>query len=269
VHSQDCEDDLYCQTLFIPSTTWTEGRNLLAEDAVYAEAKLGKKYKYWAFSDDDVYVVCNGDVKGLQCWNNLFNYVHTEMPPNAAVLALPLHNLPIQNELSDCSLVPSTNELFSSVSTFDACFNLIRREAVPILIPYVTMPKGSSEWHSQAALFAVTKHCLHSAAVFPGIRACNAAHREYIKGVNLKQIEAVLHDNYASFMQLDRMPSLKSFDQDRIGPFNTSEELKQHMRALNISKCEPLLRRFADWEQKALDLQRRKDHFYSVRIAVP
>ena len=248
VHSQDCEDDVYCQTLFIPHTTWTEGRNLLAEEAVYAEATLGKKYKYWAFMDDDVQVRCTDD-KWLQCWNKLVNYIYTEMPPNAAVLALPLrgHSCCHPTEYhSSCAMQ-------SAVSTFDAFFNVIRRENVPILLPYVTMPKGSSEWTSQAALFSVMRHCLKSAAVYPGIVGCNKVHLDYIKGINEEEIQSVLRDNYGSYMQLNSMSSFGGQGQDQIGPFNSTEELNQNMRALDIGKCEPLVDRFAEWEKKALD----------------
>jgi hypothetical protein len=69
---------------------------------------------------------------------------------------------------------------------------------------------------------------------------------------------------------LNPMPNFEQC-QDRIGPFNSTEELKnQHMWPLNISKCGPLLDRCANWEKKALlDAKRKNDSFYLVRTAVP
>jgi hypothetical protein len=117
----------------------------------------------------------------------------------------------------------------SAVSTVDAFFNVFRRETVPILLPYVTMPKGASEWVSQAVHFAAMRHCFIRAAVLPGINGCNGQHRDYITGLNVEQIQCVWHDNYDSYMQLNPMPNFEQC-QDRIGPFNSTEELKnQHM----------------------------------------
>lgn len=256
VFSQDCDDDVYCQTLFIPNTTWTEGRNLLAEEAVYVESKLGKKYKYWGFSDDDCHVICpknNSEFKGLDCWNQLVNFVLTEMPPRAAVLAVGAPK----------RIRKKRKPRMYSYSTFDAIFNLMRRESVPILIPYVTMPKNASAWSSQAALFYIMRHCLKNAAVFSGITYTNPAHREYERGLREEEIKAIVHNNYDAYMQIDPLPSL-SQHQDTIGPFLSSADLNQHMPELNISKCAPLVDRFAKWEKKALDPVRR-NLFYSVR----
>jgi hypothetical protein len=272
VLSQDCEDDGYCQTLFIPHTTWTEGRNLLAEEALHAEAKLGKKYKHWAFSDSDVAVFCNHHVRGLGCWNELVKYIQTEMPANAAVLALPIiHTHICKKMLGDVASSDPSNIYFqfSAVSTFDAAFNVIRREHVPTLLPYPTLPEGASEWSSQGALLHVMKHCLKSRAVFPGIGMCNTGHEEYIRGLRLKEMTAVVHANYDSYMQLNSMEGDYVHGQDAIGPTSNSEELNERMTTLNISICEPLADRFADFEEKALNPTRRKNNFHSVRYAFP
>ena len=68
-----------CQTLFIPGTTWTQGRNRLAEEALRKEKKRGMKYDYWGFADDDVQLICDECVNldhhecpeslSLKCWN--------------------------------------------------------------------------------------------------------------------------------------------------------------------------------------------------------
>jgi hypothetical protein len=156
----------------------------------------------------------------------------------------------------------------SSVSTVDAFFNVFPRKTVPILLPYATMPKGSSEWTSQAVNFHVMRHCFISAAVYPGIHACNDGHRDYLKGLDEGQIQSVLHDYYDYYMQFNPLPNLEQ-NQDRIGPFSSTDELNQHMIPLNISKCEPLLLRFAKWEKNALDPTRRKEHFYLARTVIP
>lgn len=72
------DDFLDCKTIFIPNTTWTEGRNLLAEEAVRKERKHGMQYKYWIFADDDLNMKCDG-TEGVvdlnaYCWSKILTF---------------------------------------------------------------------------------------------------------------------------------------------------------------------------------------------------
>jgi hypothetical protein len=101
---------------------------------------------------------------------------------------------------------------------------------------------------------------------------CNGAHSEYVRGLFLEEIESVVHANYDSYMQIDptQSDSYGFQSMDPSGPIWSSEELNQNMITLNISKCEPLTDRFAEWEEKALNpSRRRKSHFHSVLTVFP
>jgi hypothetical protein len=95
-----------CQTLFIPGTTWTQGRNRLAEEALRKEKKRGMKYDYWGFADDDVQLICDECVNldhhecpeslSLKCWNRFLATIATEgaLPENASTVVLEMTLVP-------------------------------------------------------------------------------------------------------------------------------------------------------------------------------
>lgn len=47
---------------FIPGTTWTQGRNMLAKEAVRLEKKRGKKFSHWSFMDDNIDAKCEDEM---------------------------------------------------------------------------------------------------------------------------------------------------------------------------------------------------------------
>ena len=181
-----CEENnsstsLDCQTIYIPHTTWTEGRNLLAEEALRKERHLGKEYRYWLFLDDDVNVRCKSPA--VECWQQVFNFISSdEVPDKASTISLPYGN---------------PRDGFMAVSNADAMFAEFKKERVPYLLPYATLQEGESEWDSQAANFCVIGSCMPSSVLFvPFVGGVNGAHRDYVRGLNLQNISATIARNY-------------------------------------------------------------------------
>ncbi len=255
--------DLQCQTIFIPGTTWTVGRNLLAEEAIREERRRGKQFTHWIFADDDVVnglelrkasLVRQGQVLvdkvyGLahygvkSCWQRVFNYIGSSMvPDNASSIAIPLN------------LVRKASE-FQATSNTDANFAAFKRDYVPYLLPYPSLHKGASEWLSQAGLFCVINTCMkQSVAYVPYMSVRNDMHRPYNRvGLNAVNAQEVVEENYFN-EDLGFKPCVHfgSYAQDYdttppLSPTNASA-LNSLIPAQNLSSCEALKLRHGSWE---------------------
>ena len=241
-----------CQTLFIPGTKWTEGRNRLAEEALRKEKKRGMKYDYWGFADDDVQLICDECIKldlckqSFKCWNRFFATIATEgaLPENASTVVLKM-----------VQAVMSTRKWpkgFTAVSTYDAFVTVIKRDTVPLLLPYATLGNEVSEWVSQAVLFCVMKICIPGSAVkFPFMYGGNLEHRPYVRGgLELPVVMDTIHANYdpyVSFDECSRIPFLAQEYYTHV--FETAEECSANIPTGNLDYCAPLLDRFTAWEE--------------------
>lgn len=254
IPSNNCEIKFgfFCEeTIFIPGTTWTQGRNLLAAQAVRKERKREKKYDYWIFIDDDVSPVCEGGEPMEQffgkgnCWQKLFNFISSDqVPEKVSTLALAYKN--------------SGPSGFVGVSNTDAMFAAFKREKVPYLLPYATIREGGSEWTSQAALFCAIQTCMKSSVMFiPYIRALNEAHREYIRGLNITEISETIannyHDDKAGFkpcqkLRMDQLSQERS--DDKSSTFITASHLNNIIPEPELEICEPMKKRFEQWESQ-------------------
>mmetsp|Transcript_38723 Transcript_38723/g.44230 ORF Transcript_38723/g.44230 Transcript_38723/m.44230 type:complete len:393 (-) Transcript_38723:217-1395(-) len=250
-----CEsnEEFDCQTIFIPSKSWTQGRNLLAQTALRKEEIREKEFDYWLFLDDDVEPVCRfGSVKVLgdgSCWQKIFNFISSDNVPERA---------------STISLPRFAKEGFASTSNTDAFFAAFKREAVPYLLPYATLPNGSSEWISQAANFCVVGTCLTNSSVFvPYVNAKNTKSRPFIReGFNIQNIHRIVTHNYhnlsSNFTPCHNWNKMAYYAQGEhgtgiVGPFETSDELNQHILPHKHEFCLPLRNRFWEWEKSVME----------------
>jgi len=247
---EQCENvfDMDCEVAFIPDTTWTQGRNLLAAQAVRKERRRGKEYDYWVFldDDDDVNVHCGGgeDMEQLlgvgDCWQKVFNFISSnQVPEKVSVVTLPWGG----------NGMPG----FTGYSNTDAMFAAFKRERLPYLLPYATIREGGSEWMSQAALFCAMQTCMKSSALLaPYVGGRNEAHREYIRGLNMGEIYQTIVDNYhddaADFHPCANLEQAMVMQgRDYSGTFDTMVELNEVIPDPELELCEPMRRRFEEW----------------------
>lgn len=239
-----------CQTLFIPGTTWTEGRNRLAEEALRKEKKRGRKYDYWGFADDDVQLICHSCIKldlcseSFKCWNNFFATIATEgaLPDNASTVVLEIGWAVDKNKWP---------KGFTAVSTYDAFVTVIKRDTVPLLLPYATLGNGVSEWVSQAVLFCVMKICIPGSAVkFPFMYGGNLEHRPYVRGIKLSVVMDTILENYNPYVSFNECWRIPFIDQEQnTHVFETAEECSANIPTSNLDYCAPVLDRFTAWEE--------------------
>ncbi len=254
-----CENDydLPCQVAFINGTTWTEGRNLLAGEAVRKEFGRKKKYDYWMFLDDDVEADCSQGGWAMietlgkgSCWQMVFNFIASDdVPENASTITLPRR----EGERG-----------FAGFSSTDAMFAAFKRDRVPYLLPYVTLKEGSSQWTSQACLFCIMRTCMKSSAVFvPYVAGLNPIHRDYIRGKEVQEIRDTIADNYhdekAGFFPCTDYSAahIEPYTQ-ATGTFETGRKLNTNIPPPELEKCSPMKERFKRWAREQLELESLK-----------
>jgi len=250
------ENRLPFHTIYIPDKTWTEGRNLLAAEALRKEKVRGEKFSYWFFLDDDVEPTCHPATDKVygeagSCWQKVFTFLTSEaVPEKASTVALP-------------SYLKDGFAATSNVNGFNAAF---KRSRVPYLLPYATLPKGSSQWISQAANMCIVGSCMVNSVVFvPLIYSANTKHRKHpTEGYTAENIRTAivdnLHDKSINFQPCKDWDKLRYYSEGEfsemkhqmLGPFPSSEELNERISYTKQSYCIPLRNRYAEWEQKVL-----------------
>ena len=138
----------------VPNTTWTTGRNLLAQAAYAAEVARGVRFLYWVFADEEV----------QQCANCLKGASADTATATTAACCL---DFIVQDALlspygyAQYSTRPHQQGLpfleahkrsFLEETCCDAKFAAIHRDAAPILLPYASQYDAESWWWSQGVL---------------------------------------------------------------------------------------------------------------------
>lgn len=248
----------HCQTHYIPKTTWTQGRNQLAKEAILLEHKRGKKFDFWAFSDEDVALSCGQHNSTLDdartCWQTFLRFLGgqpEELPPKATTVSLQKQT--------------STNKYKDSwigVSTTDAMINAFRRDFVPFVLPYATLQRGDSEWLSQGVVFCIMMTCAPSSVLFvPNMNIYNPMHRAYIrKTVRAPQITLAVRENYdLRYQNMNISQHCETYkytqEQELIGPFSSARDFNAHVPTPKTTAndyCGPLANRFSDFEASSI-----------------
>eukprot|EP00548_Thalassiothrix_antarctica_P014471 CAMPEP_0194167938 /NCGR_PEP_ID=MMETSP0154-20130528/3062_1 /TAXON_ID=1049557 /ORGANISM="Thalassiothrix antarctica, Strain L6-D1" /LENGTH=522 /DNA_ID=CAMNT_0038878957 /DNA_START=190 /DNA_END=1758 /DNA_ORIENTATION=- len=256
-----CEsnEEFDCQTIFIPSKSWTQGRNLLAQTALRKEEIREKEFDYWLFLDDDVEPVCHKEAGNFlgkgSCWQKIFNFISSDEIP----------------EKASCIIMSIEFTFgFTSASNADAFFAAFKRNYVPYVMPYATLPYGASEWISQGAIYCLMATCMPVSAVYvPYVRAHNVKHRgTYVtEGFTIPNINKTLQENYydepSDFYPCKDWDSLDYFIQGElggvlVGSFKTGKELNKHISKPATAQCAPIEKRFSKWKEETLSAPMEK-----------
>ncbi len=256
-------ENFHCETIYIPNTGWTEGRNKLAERAVEKEYARGKMYDWWVFLDDDIDVTCDPSAylvedtiadKMGSCWQKVINFMISDhIPEGVTTLHSDGHNI----------------RGFASTSFADAMMNAFKREYVPYYLPYAKVFKGSSEWLSQAVVQCLTKSYFPQSVLhIPYASTANPAHRAYardgfFRSYFVQMIEHLFQNETATEPLNFSLPCQDMFIDTRIigerwpilnsdltMEVNTKEELEGIIPKAVFSKETAQLKyRFMHWEQ--------------------
>ena len=251
-NQQRCNEQVHFQTChadFIPNTTWTQGRNILARHILTIEEQQNQEFDFWIFADDDLDLVVDRSNKAKKSQGETWQDVLQQLD-DAYLLSA--------NKISQFTVFRGKANTLSQggwvgVSTYDANFAIFSRWAVPYLLPYTTPRPGDSEWISQAALFCITQTCFPSSvAVLPGMSSYNPLHRKYERKRFLPEaIRDAIQDSIGSYLDLNKFCTHadSSQFQDPTGKFPNVVELENALPSSPKSAglCEPLAVRFRAW----------------------
>jgi hypothetical protein len=140
------QDNQRVTCISVQGTTWTEGRNLLAKEAFEREYNLHIKYSFWTFADADVSLTC---INPEPCFGQYHKFL----------VGLPV-DIMAAVTLEQGQYNAQPDSVMVELQGFDAALNSFRREAIPVLIPYVN-DQDSNTWWSSQAIFWNRIQCLH------------------------------------------------------------------------------------------------------------
>ena len=145
VESLQCDEQDKMLCISVQGTTWTSGRNALARAALEWESQRQLKFTYWTFADADIQLSCllEGSLE-LQirdeCFSSYDSFLRTI-------------NMPVVGTIQLGQYRAYSDSMMSSLEAFDAAFNSFHRDAVKILLPYLTDLDAVTWWSSQALLW--------------------------------------------------------------------------------------------------------------------
>ncbi len=215
-------------------SSWSTGRNTLAQAIYRAEQLHSLTYKYWLFSDADagsmqcVYCTHLVSIRQTACCVDQF-VSFLVGPQQFAVVAF------------NAYWVDETlNSTFSRHDCPDAMFNAFHRKAIPLLLPYIDDMDAQSWWYSQAMLFHVSVGCLKGGTVTLGGFYADpdspGNHANYPRGYERQVASALLTHHFA-----DLIP----------WPIATSDEyLTQITCLVDRHDDVPLMHRLVPWQQR-------------------
>lgn len=247
-------DSFSCRTLFVPNTTWTQGRNLLVHAAGCAEQQRGQKYLFWVFSDDDAELFCKIPGRnfphGVPCWRRYFRLLQNEAYPGEIPILAHVLGLPTNRQ--------SPKFIFSYMASnyYDAILNAFHRSYLEYLLPYAFLQPGASEWNSQAAHGFLMQACFDKMAVIPQqFRVTNNKHRDYSRGLNFTQIDIDTRNNFAPYVPhiktATNRTEIRHFTNATILPNMTAvvDHVKSQRRSMlgHEQSCHSLAKRYHTW----------------------
>eukprot|EP00884_Botryococcus_braunii_P011378 jgi/Botrbrau1/20240/Bobra.31_1s0033.1 len=152
-----CPAHMHC--FYFPNSTWTTGRNALAQKIYQTEQGTGHSYKYWCFHDADTWdlscVACSGIPDRLNRSACCFDqYVTFLLGPQNFAQVSPGHTA------NGVVAAPTSPFELVRLDCIDAMKNALHREAVPVLLPYIASLDQVSWWISQALEFHTSVGCL-------------------------------------------------------------------------------------------------------------
>ena len=219
------------------TTTWTTGRNVLAQAMYTEEVKRFKQYEAWVFADADSWLMkcarCpTGGLGAACCWDYMFRDVLLSNYSFATVATLAIGEEPrTLGHLSNDTVVDIT---FIFRDCADAQVQAFHRDAVPILLPYHPDLDSSSWWSSQAMLFKYTSGCLPDANVVLArhLQSQSETHKGYPRNPrNLTQEGLIVSNLFPSIADILSRPGMCS---------------EQHGGTMRI--IDPLHPQLVDWQ---------------------
>lgn len=244
------DSSIDCETMFIPRSTWTMGRNTMAGRALEKEKARNKKYDWWLFLDDDAEFNCAPEAYLQDTW----------LPRKGTCIQKVLQFLTsdhIPEKVTNVAFftAPDAKPYLGTVSTTDALLAAFKRQYVPYFLPYAAPPKCATEWLSQAANHCVMKACFPQTAMgIPYVVFGNGSHRPYPRGEIMDNFYATLERNYDKTIVNTCKAMQHTWGEQMSDPSPSytigRADLERRIPDHDLELCKPLKTRFEEWEAK-------------------
>jgi hypothetical protein len=178
-------------TIFLPNSTWAEGRNTLLQYAINGVVN----YRYYIFLDDDVEII-SGSFPDFESELIKFN---------------PMMGIPLGDQIKETFRYDDENLVHHPVA-FDQIVQAYHRDAVTegIAIPYETIFDSESWWYScQINQYLTLKYYRGRCAQFNKFQIRNSAHQWKIGKVH--------YSNYQSGVTKHGLKKCAQFIEEKYG----------------------------------------------------
>ena len=127
--------------IYLPTSTWTQGRNNLYKYVLEKERIQGWNYNYYIFIDGDISIRYSDSNLNISGWRRFEQYLLKYNPAVASVsyTSIPFHDLPIQPKFGLKNEIGVQNH-------FDAILSSFHHEAAQVLLPYEETYDAESWW---------------------------------------------------------------------------------------------------------------------------
>ena len=210
-YKQKCNDvsSPHVTYLFNSSTTWTTGRNLL-----YRTAMEMKKYMYYIFMDDDIFLEMQEKTSQQNSWRYFENSLIKHQPPMVSLdtphgkVSHMLKNLNLENCSAD--FIPATS--------FDAMVCAFHYKAIQYLLPYNAKYDRLNWWYSQHYLWLRAFFIFYDQVfLHTTVIGINPRHRPYPRAVLDQVVEESIKQDVIQAIRKEfpDKPELLARDMDR------------------------------------------------------
>ena len=182
--------------IFSPNSTWTTGRNELAQSIFDNERKQKSRFKFWYFSDADVLTtaVCRPRSACIASVGLQSHCYHPDETTASCCLKAQLEFLesPPADNLAEVSFILNPRKVLAEnekgkiahTACNDALSAAFHRLVVPLALPYDTKFDDFSWWASQMIHFVKARACYPDFVVKVGVvKRTQNTHANYPKGI--------------------------------------------------------------------------------------
>jgi hypothetical protein len=208
-------------TIFVPNSSWTVGRNTLYAKARELQQNQGWRAEYIVITDDDVELKTDQDNRNPY---DIFHAALRNVQPAVAAVAFAwpkdiVVKMPSANRNHCGPVTPCAPDIDAAVNAFHAT-------AAPMLLPYDTYFDDRDWWSSQAILIEMMVASMPEHVIqFNQIYTLNDIHRPYPRSYSIcvKPKDGGLSE-VAKYLK----PRVNKCMRDQIGMFKVSSSINCH-----------------------------------------
>ena len=197
-YKKKCKEDSHHKYIYVPTTTWTTGRNLLFYTFIHNMTNRQERYLYYIMIDDDIEIQWIKELKSTfstkNPWRSYEAFLRRVRPPIAALKMNGMYFYMIENthQKKHCSIHPEYNPTVY----MDPAVAAYHYQAVEHVLPYWSKLDKVTWWYSNIYNYIWNDLSFHGqVVVHKQLMGFNPKHRPYPrKPVRLNLISSMVTD---------------------------------------------------------------------------